>query len=91
MRPLFDNFSREQLIDLILEQDKLITGMKICGDCRQYKLIREFHARKLSSDGLQARCKECMRARGAKWRENNAEYIKQARDATLQLKREGKK
>lgn len=90
MRPLFNKYSREELIALILEQDRLINSSKFCGGCRKYKFTHEFHARKASVDGLQGHCKECMRAKGVKWREDNAEYVKQARDATLQLKREAK-
>lgn len=75
-RPLFDKFTRDELIELVIEQDAMIYGKRFCSDCKQYKLVGEFSINRGRKDGLQRICRACASERGAAWRKDNAEYMK---------------
>lgn len=47
--------------------------MKRCGDCKERKLLTEFHKDKNSKDGLNSRCKLCNSKRAKEWRLSNPE------------------
>jgi hypothetical protein len=49
--------------------------MKRCGKCKVEKDVGEFHGDKHSADGLQGRCKSCVRVRNAEYGAANREYF----------------
>lgn len=93
-RPLFDKLSRDQLIELVLEQDALLRqkadaplmafNRKLCPSCGQYLKRTAFRKRRESKDGLQASCASCMNQKAAEWRAENSEYVKARNKANYQ-------
>lgn len=65
--------------------------MKVCSKCGEEKELEEFHKNKSSKDGLQSRCKVCVREYLKQWRENNPEYMKQWREENKDRVRENVK
>ena len=51
--------------------------MKVCIKCKEEKLETLFHNMKTSSDGLQARCKDCVKEINRVWRLKNPEKAKE--------------
>ena len=47
--------------------------MKTCGKCKASKALAEFSIRKASKDGLNAKCKVCVKASNAAWNAANKE------------------
>jgi len=47
---------------------------KVCSRCDRTKQESEFSKRKLSSDGLQAYCKDCSKICLSRWQQNNREH-----------------
>jgi len=47
---------------------------KVCTRCDRTKQGSELSKRKLSSDGLQAYCKDCSKICLSRWKQNNREY-----------------
>lgn len=87
-RSLFDKFTKEELIDLVLQQDAMIHYCKFCGGCKKYLPFSSFGKRKASKDGLQDRCRECTNASSRRWRAENIEYVRAKRKADYQLSKE---
>lgn len=50
------------------------TTKKHCYDCGKNKSTSEFHKRTASADGLQLRCKSCVKQHNQNFRENNPKY-----------------
>ena len=67
---------------------------KCCTKCGETKPLDEFHRDKRSKDGRVTRCKSCVKAYQAEWRERSevqahaAEWYSQNRDAILKRKAE---
>ena len=57
-----------------------VRAVKICCTCREWKHLNAFHVRRLSKDGLQARCKACFRLQ---YKENKPQ-MRQAIDVRLE-------
>lgn len=91
MRNAFDTMTRDELLVVVLQQDKLLHHMKYCSGCGNYKELNKFSNNRMTADGLQGRCKGCDAAYGAKWRRENAEYLKQAKEARKLVRKEHKK
>lgn len=51
--------------------------MKTCTTCKQEKPLDNFHKTSRSKDGLSWACKDCLSAANKKYREDNAESIKE--------------
>ncbi len=50
---------------------------KSCSKCGETKARSEFYEDKANKDGLRGECKECQKAKSAKWRTENPEHNKQ--------------
>jgi 5-methylcytosine-specific restriction endonuclease McrA len=50
-----------------------VSEMKTCGKCKASKALAEFSIRKASKDGLNAKCKVCVKASNAAWNAANKE------------------
>lgn len=54
-------------------------ALKQCTQCREWKDRSEFHKDSQKKDGLNPRCKKCMKIATHKWYEENTEQAKDAR------------
>ncbi len=54
-------------------------AMKKCTKCGEVKELGEFNKQKGNPDGLNYKCRECLRADKKKWREANPDKVKQSR------------
>jgi len=54
---------------------------KVCTKCNETKSVSEFALKKGGRLGVAATCKACMNIVNAKWREDNATYFKEYREA----------
>ena len=52
----------------------MVNNMKNCNQCGKNKSTSEFHKRTASADGLQLRCKSCVKKHNQNFRENNPKY-----------------
>jgi len=50
---------------------------KFCNICKRWVPVRMYSNKKASYDGLETRCKECIREKNKKFRDEKPEYIKQ--------------
>jgi hypothetical protein len=50
-------------------------GLKQCRICHEWKPVTDFHRNSKSRDGLQGRCKPCVRAYNREWRARNRDRI----------------
>lgn len=48
--------------------------MKICSQCNKLKEYKQFHKKSAAPDGLQYKCKECVKEINAKFREDKPMY-----------------
>jgi hypothetical protein len=55
----------------------VIVKTKSCGKCRVEKDVTEFSKNKTSKDGLQNRCKECVKQYDKQYKKDNADKMKQ--------------
>ena len=65
-----------------------VPGKKKCIDCKEEKLLSEFHKKPESSDGLQHFCKSCHSLKCAKWRKDNSARKKELDKAYYENNRE---
>ena len=63
----------------------ILTSMKRCHTCEQYKALVEFHRNKTTADGLQTRCKDCRHTlRVSKWELEPKQAVTRVRDGKTQ-------
>ena len=62
-----------------------VIDVKLCGKCCIKKPLNEFYKRKASKDGLQYKCKECMRKWDADNKERRRSYAKKWRTINLSI------
>lgn len=62
--------------------------MKTCSKCRRDLAPELFHKRKASPDGLAYKCRECVNADSARWREENPGAYRDWHAQNLEHKRE---
>lgn len=58
--------------------------MKQCAKCGQLKDLEEFYKDKTHKDGLQSICKNCVKERVSKYRQQNPEKVKRAHKKAIQ-------
>lgn len=71
--------------EAIAARPKVWTDEKKCPSCAEVRPRAEFGANRRSPDGLAHSCKECTRARDARWRKANPESTKKNRAKLARL------
>lgn len=56
----------------------IVDGKKRCSQCREEKTIDSFSAQKRGGNGLNSKCKKCVKENQDKWRADHPDYDKNA-------------